>query len=231
MPLALESDFDFRFERKYHIEGVGTREIESWVMRCPAIFREAFPPRYINNIYFDTSSLGNYNQNLDGVANRTKIRIRWYGDLFGRVSRPVLEYKIKRGMVGTKDSHGLVDFDFEEGFCVDSLKAVFEASRLDESVMHDLSLVSPTLVNRYYRKYYLSADRDYRITIDSSLDFYRIARWDNFFVVRRSLDGSTVMELKYAGAISRLDYGITNFFPFRLTRMSKYVVGLELVEI
>lgn len=231
MPLDLESDFDFRFERKYHIEGVAAREIESWVMRCPAIFREAFPPRYINNIYFDTSSLGNYFQNLDGVANRTKIRIRWYGDLFGRVSRPVLEYKIKRGMVGTKDSHRLVDFDFEKGFCVDALQAVFEASDLDQGVMHDLSLVSPTLVNRYHRKYYLSADGEYRITIDSDLEFYRIGRWDNTFIVRRALDGSTVMELKYSGAISHLDHGITNFFPFRLTRMSKYVVGLEQVEL
>lgn len=231
MALDLRSEFDFRFERKYHIVDLPAEEIEAWVLRCPAFFREAYPPRNINNIYFDTSSLGNYFQNLDGVANRTKIRIRWYGDLFGSVKKPVLEYKIKRGMLGTKDSHRLKDFEFGEGFNVEDLKPVFENSNLDEGVLRELSFVTPTLVNRYHRKYFISADRDYRITIDTELEFYRIGRRDNLFIVRRALEGSTVMELKYAGGISELNDGIMNFFPFRVTRMSKYVTGVELVEL
>ncbi|MBT5708932.1 polyphosphate polymerase domain-containing protein [Verrucomicrobia bacterium] len=231
MAVDLASNFDFRFERKYHIVDLPSEEIVAWVLRCPALFREAFPPRYINNIYFDTPSLGNYFQNLDGVANRTKIRIRWYGDLFGRSTRPVLEYKIKRGMVGTKDSHRLQDFDFGEGFGVDDLEEVFAASDLEEDVLRELSFVTPTLVNRYHRKYFISADRTYRITIDTGLEFYQIGKRENLFVVRRPLEGSTVMELKYAGSISELNDGIMNFFPFRVTRMSKYVVGVEMVEL
>ncbi|MCS1410917.1 MAG: hypothetical protein M2R45_04112 [Verrucomicrobia subdivision 3 bacterium] len=231
MALALESEYDFRFERKYHVVDYPADEIEAWVLRCPAFFRKAFPPRYINNIYFDTFSLGNYCQNLAGVANRTKIRIRWYGDLFGLVKQPVLEYKIKRGMVGTKDSHCLADFQFEEGFNVANLNEVFAQSDLDEGVRRELSFVTPSLVNRYHRKYFISADRDYRITIDTGLEFYRIARYHNYFIARRLLLGSTVMELKYSGAVADLNDGIMNFFPFRVTRMSKYVVGLEMVEL
>ena len=231
MALDLASDFDFRFERKYHIVDLPAEEIEAWVLRCRAFFREAYPPRYINNIYFDTRSLGNYFQNLDGVANRTKIRIRWYGDLFGTASRPVLEYKIKRGMLGTKDAHRLSDFEFGPGFSVEALETVFEKSQLEEGVRRELSFVTPTLVNRYHRKYFISADRAYRITIDTELDFYRIGPRDNDFIVRRSLEGSTVMELKYSGSIAELNEGMVNFFPFRVTRMSKYVTGVELVEL
>ncbi len=231
MRVNLESDYDFRFERKYHIVDYPAEEIEAWVLRCPAFFREAFPPREINNIYFDSGTLGNYFQNLDGVANRTKIRIRWYGDLFGQVKKPVLEYKIKRGMVGTKDSHRLAGFTFEEGFDPACLPDVFAASDLEPEVLRELSYVTPSLVNRYHRKYFLSADRDYRITIDTQLEFYRISRGPNAFIVRRPLHGSTVMELKYSGAISEINSGIMNFFPFRVTRMSKYVVGVEMVEL
>ena len=230
MSLDLETEFDFRFERKYEITDLPPEEIEAYVLRCPAFFREAFPPRYINNIYLDTESLENYFQNVSGVANRTKVRVRWYGDLLGEVAKPVLEYKIKRGLLGTKDFHRLAGFTLEEGFDFDDLKEVFDRSQLDGSVRNELDLVRPTLLNRYHRKYFISADKEYRITIDTQLEFYRVGRFGNSFISRRTLEGSTILELKYAGEIAELDDSIANFFPFRVTRMSKYVVGVELVE-
>lgn len=231
MSLNLAADYDFRFERKYHIVDLSSAEIESRVLRCPVFFREAFPPRHINNIYFDTFSLRNYFQNMDGVADRTKIRIRWYGDLFGKISRPVLEYKIKRGMLGTKDAHLLGAFEIGKGFGAKDLEAMFARSDLDEAIIEELELVTPVLLNRYHRKYFISADRSYRLTLDSQLEFYKIGTKDNHFLVRRRLEGSTVLELKYSGAIAHLDDRIMNFFPFRLTRMSKYVAGVELVAL
>ncbi len=225
------ASLDFRFERKYRITGVAPSEIESWVLNCPSFFRKAYEPRYINNIYLDTTALGNYFQNLAGVANRTKIRVRWYGKLFGDVKSPKLEYKIKRGMLGVKEIYPLVDFRFDRGFGTKDLELVFSRSDLKDRVRKDLSFVRPFLVNRYHRKYFISANREYRITLDTEMDFYRFASFDNQFLVKSSLPDDTVMELKYSGTIRDLDDSLMNYFPHRVTRMSKYVVGLEAVEL
>jgi hypothetical protein len=228
--MSSDSENEFRFERKYHIQDRSTAEIVHWVLRSPALFREAYVPRSINNIYLDSPGLAAYFENIDGLADRTKLRIRWYGDLFGPIRKPVLEFKIKRGMVGTKASYPLQSFTLAPGFGFADLRPILADPALPETVRVELAHVEPALINRYHRRYFISADREYRITIDSRLEFYRVYRHDNQFLSRVVLPGSSVMELKYSGAIADLDDRITNFFPFRVTRMSKYVTGLEGVE-
>ncbi|MBL9173833.1 MAG: polyphosphate polymerase domain-containing protein [Verrucomicrobiales bacterium] len=223
-------DSEYRFERKYHIREVPTWEVEHWVRRCPALFYEVYAPRYINNIYLDSPDLVSYFENVDGMADRTKMRIRWYGPLFGTAARPVLEFKIKRGSVGTKVSHPLKPISIAPGLGVDSVRKVLDDSDLPESVRFHLDGLHPALINRYHRKYFLSADGRYRITIDDELEFFRVHRFDNRFLSRLELTDSTVMELKYSGDIADIDDRITNYFPFRVTRMSKYVTGIDGVE-
>jgi len=220
----------YRFERKYHIQEMSAEVVEHWVLRCPALFHEVFAPRFINNIYLDSPGLAAYFENLNGLADRTKLRIRWYGGLLGPVRKPVLEFKIKRGLVGTKAAYRMKPFALERGFGFEDLRPVLEDPELPEGVRVELAHVEPALINRYRRKYFLSADGRYRVTVDSGLEFYRVHRHDNRFLARSTLPDSTVMELKYSGDIAELDDRITNFFPFRVTRMSKYVSGLEGVE-
>lgn len=220
----------YRFERKYHIEDLPHQEIEMWVKRSPALFFECFPPRYINNIYFDTHGLENYHENLSGQAARTKIRLRWYGDFLHSPSKPTLEYKIKAGMVGTKKSYKLPPLKLAPGFSFDDLEKYWAVCNLNGDVVHDLKGVIPTMCNRYHRKYFLSADGMYRITIDTQLEFIAIDRFDSQFHRRRMMENSVVMELKYSGDIATLDERLVNFFPFRVTRMSKYVTGIEMLN-
>jgi SPX domain protein involved in polyphosphate accumulation len=228
--IAHEPRQGYRFERKYHIEDFPPEEVEMWIKRSPALFFECFPPRYINNIYFDTPSLENYHENLSGQAARTKIRLRWYGDFLHSPANPTLEYKIKSGMVGTKNSFKLPPLNLAPGFGHDNLDAYWSKGDLPDTVRMDLKGVIPTMCNRYHRKYYLSADGMYRITIDTRLEFIAIDRFDSQFHRRRMMDHSVVMELKYAGDIATLDERLVNFFPFRVTRMSKYVTGIELLN-
>ncbi|MBT5926167.1 MAG: polyphosphate polymerase domain-containing protein [Verrucomicrobia bacterium] len=220
----------YRFERKYHIQDLTEPEIEMWIKRSPALFFECFPPRYINNIYFDTPDLSNYHENLSGQATRTKIRLRWYGNFLHSQIKTTLEYKIKRGMVGTKDSFKLPPLNLTPGFSYHDLKHFWESCEIPAHVHQDVRLVVPTMCNRYHRKYYLSADGMYRITIDTHLEFIAIDRFDCQFNRIRTLEGSVVVELKYSGDISTLDERLVNFFPFRITRMSKYVTGVELLN-
>jgi SPX domain protein involved in polyphosphate accumulation len=95
---------EYRYERKFLVPRNSWDSVESVIKRNPAVFSPLYYPRVINNIYLDTIPLGYYFMNVEGVFDRTKVRIRWYGDLFGPVRKPVLEFKIKAGLLGKKAS-------------------------------------------------------------------------------------------------------------------------------
>ena len=65
-------------------------QVRALVKLHPSMFYEPYPPRYVNNLYLDTEDMENYLDNVSGVAERRKVRIRWYGDLFGDIGRPML---------------------------------------------------------------------------------------------------------------------------------------------
>src|SRR5882672_3959960 len=92
----------YRYERKFLIEDIAPAEVEAGVRHNPALFYTEYPPRAVNNIYFDSADLRHYHRNVDGHHERVKARIRWYGPLFGQVLHPVLEIKRKQGLLGSK---------------------------------------------------------------------------------------------------------------------------------
>lgn len=228
--MAERDENGFRFERKYHVQNMHFAEIETLVRRNPALFRVAFPDRVINNIYLDTPSRQSLLENLDGIADRTKARIRWYGEMLGRIEKPVLEFKIKRGMVGTKDSYRLSPMTVERRMNAHSVHEVLENSDLPDNVQFELTKFEPVLLNRYRRKYFISADNKYRITLDWQLEYYRFDRHFNLFTRPMKDHYSTVVELKYSGAIDQIDERVASYFPFRVTRMSKFVTGMQTVH-
>lgn len=103
-----------------------TRQLKTLIHLHPMVFSTAYPDRSVNNIYFDTEDFQYYRDNVEGVSNRRKIRIRWYGDWENREVSPVLEYKIKRGPVGYKTSYKLAPVkmnssDFRVGNILDQM--------------------------------------------------------------------------------------------------------------
>ena len=86
----------YRFERIFIIPERFAHSIEEVIKSNSAFMRKIFYPRFVNNIYFDDPSFRFYFENIDGVAERMKMRIRWYGNLTGRIKKPVLELKQKK---------------------------------------------------------------------------------------------------------------------------------------
>lgn len=228
--MAERDENGFRFERKYYVSELPLAEIEAWVRRNPALFRDAYPQRTINNIYLDSPNRRSLYENLDGLADRVKARIRWYGPMLGEVKRPVLEFKIKRGMVGAKDAFELKPFTVAVGMGAEPVFRSLATSELPEPVLRLLETFEPVLLNRYQRKYFISADRHYRITLDSSLEYYRFDQHVNTFRCHLHDRESTVVELKYSGEFDRIDERVASYFPFRVTRMSKFVTGMHAIE-
>ena len=218
----------YRYERKYVIKGFYNKEIETTLKLHPAFFREIFHPRHINNIYFDDLFFKNYKENVNGDAERVKIRIRWYGDFFGDVSKPVLEYKIKKGLLGKKESYKLNPFRFTPKLTFDDIKDMIDSSDLPLHVREDFKKIIPTLVNRYKRKYFLSANKKYRVTIDNNLEYFKVSTHNNNFVQKFKDLHSTVVELKYDATDDNTANIISTLFPYRVSKNSKYVNGIDL---
>ncbi len=220
---------NYRYERKFAIAGTSLAEVEHGVRHHPALFFTEYAPRIVNNIYLDSPELRNYHQNVDGHSHRAKLRARWYGQLFGAVPKAVLEQKCKHGHLGTKQSARLAPFEFGQHVSAREVRRWLEASALPENLIHEVRQAEPTLVNQYHRQYFRSADRQVRLTIDSALAFYRFQRHTNFFLTPVAAPALVVLELKYADAAGEIATAIANDLPFRMTRMSKYVFGLNAV--
>jgi len=218
---------NYRYERKFLISELDPHEIESLVKLHPAMFAQAYPPRLVNNIYFDSLDFKCYCETMIGASARTKVRIRWYGDLLGPIEKPTLELKNKQALLGTKRSFPLSPFQLDETFDASSVTTALEASDLPPQFQLQLLSLRPWLINRYRRQYYLSADGCFRVTIDTEMAWYDPTGASVSLGPRYSDRFHTVVELKYDQYNDDHARSITNAFPFRLTRNSKYTNGID----
>ena len=143
-----------RYETKFSVIDLNRNEIENIIKTHPAMFHEIYSKRNVNNIYFDNSDLTSFIDNIEGERDRKKVRIRWYGDLFGPCKNPILEIKYKTGLLGWKERHNLKDFnlDIEKYFNYkDIFDYLIESKKFDLYKL-DLQFLTPTLLNRYERK-------------------------------------------------------------------------------
>jgi hypothetical protein len=220
------SENNHRYERKFYISDLRTEEVEYLVHFHPSFFSEIYYTRHVNNIYFDSVTFKNYYDNLDGTAERYKMRIRWYGGLFGNVLKPVLEYKLKKGLLGDKKKFPLSPFVLDTDFDISRIFSKLRESELPELFQHHLTFQKPVLLNRYKRRYFQSQDNQFRITIDSELNYYSIHSNRNHFSSCVVDDYSTILELKYSIENDAGAKKISSLFPFRMTKNSKYVNGV-----
>ena len=84
-----------RYERKYRIEDLRLEMVHQIIKNHPSSFRKIYPDRQVNNIYFDTPNYTTYTENVMGIAQRKKFRVRWYGDRRDTRTKNNLEVKIK----------------------------------------------------------------------------------------------------------------------------------------
>ncbi len=218
---------DYRYERKFLVQTLALRDLEAIIARNPGAFSEIHAQRRINNIYLDDGALGNYFTSVDGVADRYKARIRWYGESMRFAHNPVCEIKEKRGLTGRKWRFALGDFSLDQVRLGDAIfDAILTADMPADfsGLVRSLKLI---LLNRYWRKYYQSADKRFRLTLDWDMEFFEINSRKNLFLRTWTDRTVSVVELKYHPADDADVATITNSFPFRLSKSSKYVTGVK----
>jgi hypothetical protein len=224
-----EAEGVYRYERKYLVDQLDVAQVQMLIALHPRLFRAPYPPRFVDNIYLDTAGLDNYYDNLDGASERGKVRVRWYGELLGGIARPVLEFKVKRGLVGRKEAYPLAPFALDGSFSGRTMQEVFRRSELPPEVRLHLMRLEAVLLNRYRRCYYATADGRYRVTVDAGLTFHNLRRLRNSFLHRYEDHTHIVVELKYSRPEERHADRVAGYLPFPVTRSSKYAWGIEAV--
>lgn len=208
-----------RFERKYRLEGLSPEWIRQFVEGHPLSFRKKYPDRQVNNIYLDSLDFNLYQQNLDGVGPRKKYRIRWYGENIMKLTNPILETKIRINELGSKEYLSLSSTELPGRL---SFRNYF---RNETKWIQPLE---PVFVSSYVRSYYESLDFRFRITIDTKLNFYpypQVKLITKHFVN----DPAVIMEIKYNKEYDLEWNKLSQLFPFRQSKNSKFVTGVQLI--
>lgn len=203
-----------RYERKFRAEDVTLTEVLQTLKSHRLSFRKAFPDRFINSIYLDTYNLDYYNDNIAGLSDRIKQRIRWYGPDLNQIHNPILEIKVKNNKLGLKRYAELTSFKPGPGFLY--------ADYMKQHLWLATNNIVPVVMIRYVRSYYLSFDRKIRITVDRDQEYYPVDHKLNFNIEPYN-DPAIILELKYPADFKLNLDEITQDIPFRMTRNSKYV--------
>lgn len=219
----------FRYERKFFLTSFTKHHLAVIVRNHPGRFSEPYPERFVNNIYFDTVDMSHFWDNVAGITPRVKVRIRWYGEFFGPVSKPILEFKLKNNILGSKASFVLDPLTIDEHLSVETVKGHFRRLDMPEALKEYLLSLRFSLMNRYRRAYFASIDGKFRITIDSDLEFMSPIFPQHHFLRRAEREMTAILELKYDETHDDEAGVISNYFPFRMTKSSKYVSGIRQV--
>ena len=215
-----------RYERKYRVENVALPVVREIIRQHPASFRTLYPNRQINNIYFDTPDFHTYRANVVGIGERQKFRVRWYGSDYWQIPERVrFEVKHRSNQTGTKDVH-----DFA-GFVWENLPDLTE--RVNQTV-RAFGLLHPVLLSHYQRAYLGTSDGRFRLTIDTEQGFLGARNQQLTTQTRaarrfRHAETGVVLELKYDAEHDDAAQRIMQELPFRQTKSSKYVNGVDLV--
>lgn len=216
-----------RHEVKFVLPASALPMVERHFKLHPERFRAAFPPRWINNVYFDTFEFDAYADNVSGASRREKVRYRWYG--LQRGPGPgVLEVKRRRNVYGWKESFPVRRGPFSPKSTWRQVRQNIRSQIPLEGRLWLDGAPQPVIVNRYRRTYFVSGDQRVRVTIDTDLQVFdqrrsSIPRLDHPMPAEDEL----IVEFKCAREDRRRANITIQGLPSRVGRNSKYVRAVE----
>jgi SPX domain protein involved in polyphosphate accumulation len=124
-------------------------------------FSKVYPDREISSIYLDTLNFNFAKDNINGVSERKKIRIRWYNNDLKRI---YLEEKNKRNFYVWKNVSKMNIFTNKNNLISDLKKNIFDPKNISTNNYNFV------LQTNYKRNYWLSNNGKIRATIDTKIN-------------------------------------------------------------
>ena len=216
---------DYRYEDKFVCNQLAFIKVKSLI--DSRLFLSCYPSRFVYSLYFDTPTLDYFADNLSGVKDRIKHRLRWYssesGDMFGFQ----LESKLKNGRVGKKIIRPIQGIDLNT--YVTDLKMLIKQSLLPtDDLFYTLDRLDMQLFCRYRREYYQNPYQ-IRCTFDTDLSYalplsQRLCELDY-----SAISSSSIIEFKYSVDQRFHAVNILKDMPVPSTRCSKYSLGQAMI--
>ena len=164
--------------------------------------KSLYKPRKIKSLYFDNLSIEMYNDSIEGVVPRKKIRVREYpGEID---SKYYLEIK-----------HSSVEGRFKTREII--RKEKFEFLKIKGILDYRYGACFPNYFVSYDREYLIL--NDVRISIDTNL------LYQDFKSGFKCSDKNCIVELKTS--INKAHDELIEEFPFQRIRFSKYCYAVE----
>ena len=207
----------YRYELKFRLSRRMLEVLYNWMISSNYGFKTSYPDRVINNIYYDSRDFKAYHDNEDGISNRTKLRVRWYGD-FNNVQNPVLELKNKRNSLGYKNTYKVQKFNPET---LPKIKDIIIDCD-DKLNFHVYKYNMPCLINNYKRSYFATRD-NIRLTIDTNIGYKK----PNVPAKFLRCEFHAILEIKYNSLDQNVAEKMLGNLPFALEKNSKYVNGVQ----
>lgn len=216
-----------RFEVKIPIPAAQKQRLMAWLKSHPMLFREQYAPRVINSLYLDSCNLSCYEENLSGLSERKKARIRWYGNI-AEAEAAKLEFKLRKSGKGRKIIFNApLDLAMPDFSWHDALRDCREHLP-DEGKIYLGNCTMPVLICRYHRQYFISDCQKIRATIDSKIEVFDQRYNDRLNIDKpRCLGHYYLLELKTEEGSEEELSQLIGTCPLRPTRHSKYVNGIR----
>ena len=206
-----------RLEKKWIFKNIDKETLIQNLVSYNLYFRSHFNERFVNSIYFDDQNLKFAEDNLSGISNREKVRLRWYGPNSEILTHPILERKIKKNFQGFKKTFVMKNFD---NLHINQNNLLEITNQVNKIL--SVKNLQPVTQVCYKRNYLISVDQKVRATLDVNLKYRKIKSFIQNFYVRSN---DIVLELKYS---SILDNYLRNSIGgiTRVSRNSKYINSL-----
>ena len=185
-----------------------------------------YQDRFINSIYYDDENFTTAQDNLSGISNRRKYRIRWYGS---ELKNFLYEIKIKRNNLGKKISlkTNQDEINLENLFSFNNRFLNKKENKFFLDYLDSFNL-KPQLKVSYLRSYFLYEGK-IRITFDQKIN-YSLAN-TNSSGINLTRDSMNVVEIKFEPENINFAFKLIKESKFIPKRFSKYLRGLHLLGI
>jgi len=185
------------------------------------------PVSYVNSIYFDDHELSLCKENIAGVGNRTKFRLRWYDSPLPNVSA-YFEIKRRFSQIITKDRYAITSKNLigqmPYGKIIRLLIEILPAKASELFKMHR----EPIALIRYRRRHFRARDpkSSIRFTVDDKIEcICQIGIVKPRSIFRYPFYNRTVLEAKFPEGKEKEAMTLLSPIKPRQTRFSKYVIG------
>ena len=181
-----------------------------------------YKDRYINSIYYDDDNFTTAQNNLSGISNRRKYRIRWYDNRFKDF---FYEIKIKKNNLGKKISLKINqnEINLDNLYSFNNYFLNRKENKFFLEYLGSFNL-KPQLKVSYLRSYFLYEGK-IRITFDQDINY---SLQNGFSKYNNIKDLMSVIEIKFLPENYNLALKLLKESNFVPKRFSKYLRGLYL---